>query len=250
MRSRFWFWSQLTLILMGAAGTVGLALVEVEQWHPTQAQLWSLLGLVGVTSVLGPAAVLVANRRTLRAALQTLQEYEVGTILEAAAIRIARMTGIDLFDLGLNAWLARGPFWRRELRRLGAVYHHRPPGPSGIRWYLGKGIIGRCAKLGRDVGLEVDSAFSEWEHVGSDKWEQEVPEEIRLELGFEEFALLASYYHFVLATPIIKEVKGRRTPIGCVVVEAPSGSESLLTDPDVRDALYTAGVYIVRYVGR
>lgn len=96
--------------------------------------------------------------------------------------------------------------------------HYVPP--SGIRWTKGKGVIGKCWALGKDVGRNLAAEFGGLAGIQKDDWEA-MPADFREGLTFEEFERTWDLIGCVVAVPIAAPSGAY---LGCVSVDAPGDS--------------------------
>ena len=75
-----------------------------------------------------------------------------------------------------------------------------------------------------------------------------VDPDLRLGLSWREYEKVRGKYGVVLASPIIDDRVSPARVVGCVAVDAPSGSRTKLTQAPVRERVASAGIAILRLV--
>ena len=186
---------------------------------------WQLASLVAI------AAIAIVSSFARSFGVVRARRVEARRRFVAKALRALPWAVHDLTDgavpvpvLGASAWRIRsvGPFHR--LRRVARERVKDEPGPSGITWTRGKGVVGRCWAQGRMQVVDVDDLWSSYLDCDEPTWEL-APEDVRMELTFAEFQRIRGKYGTVVAAPVFDEDENM---IGCVTLDAPFGHHDAL----------------------
>jgi len=237
------------VVVAGAAAVtaVGLGLhqAQVVALSPT-----TRTGLVAIAAVLAFVSSAVAAVGDWRRQRAEARRDDVGFALRVAGFAIQDLTGIDIRELGLAAYVLRRsplPPRREILARVHRERAARRPAASGIVWRPGMGVIGECVRSQEAVGQDVGADQAPYAEIDRARWAG-VPDHVKAGLTFEEFSLVVGKYHVVVAVPIIDERGARARAVGCVALDGPEGSYPALWTPDVRDALISAATTLRQYV--
>lgn len=206
-----------------------------------------LVALAAAVAFVSSTVVAVGDWRRQRA---EARRDDVAFALRGVAFAVQDLTGIDIRELGLAAYVVRrSPLrpWRQVLTRVHRERSARRPAASGIVWRPGVGVIGDCVRsqeaVGQDVGVD-QAPYADVDRAG---WAA-VPEHVKAGLTFEEFQRVVGKYHVVVAVPLIDDTRQRTRAVGCVALDGPAGSYAALWTPDVRDALMSAATTLRQYV--
>jgi len=141
-------------------------------------------------------------------------------------------TAVGLGDLGLHVWKKgwglsrRWPFLRRELHRLRTVRLGALPTLRPVRFYKGKGVVGRCWQANDEV---IEDNESRYAHIRSESDWLKLSTDQRDRLSYGEFVQTRDR-GAILASPI-RDRKDRF--VGCVSVDIGHGAH-IVRDPDLR----------------
>lgn len=103
----------------------------------------------------------------------------------ALAQDVSTRTGVSLDHIGVAIW---EPKWTRSGRRLicaGAERRGYKPAQSGIRWRVGKGVIGTCVKARKDAVADLEQLDEEFRKLTRREWNG-LPRDERLGLRARE----------------------------------------------------------------
>lgn len=190
-----------------------------------------VLALSGAKSVIGG----FLGRRSM------MEERRIQDALKTAYVRIVETSGIDYRDVGLHAFLLRRDPLRPWRRRLVGVARWRLMSTSpitAIDWMRGKGLIGRCWDMERNVGANL---AEEWgpEELSEDEW-SDLADEYRYGFSYDEYVKVQDF-GAIVAVPIID---GQSRFVGCVSADAPGETFDQLWHQDVLAYLHDAGLSI------
>lgn len=222
----------LAAVLAAAVGA-GLALQGAEVWSPSDSVVVSLIVTAAVLAGGSTAISAVSEFRTRR--LGARRDF-ADAILTGALWAVVDATGFDYRSLGLAAYRIQRVWWapwRRRLARIHRVRAHFRPAASGVRWTLGKGVIGACISQQQVVAQDLRTDYEALWPCSEEEWNTVAPPEARLGLTYAEFLDVRGKYDVVVAAPIL-DVSGATTrAVGCVALDGPSGSLERLDDDDV-----------------
>ncbi|HEV2087585.1 MAG TPA: hypothetical protein VGR21_04670, partial [Cryptosporangiaceae bacterium] len=115
--------------------------------------------LIVATAVISVGTTLLAALGEYRRQRGEALAQHARAILVPLAFVLQDLTGIDVRDQGIAAYLRRRLWWSPFRERLVRIYRERPrlSSASGVDWRPGVGVIGRCVALGQDVCVDVAS---------------------------------------------------------------------------------------------
>jgi hypothetical protein len=87
---------------------------------------------------------------------------------------------------------------------------------SGVKWSQGKGVIGRCWKRRQPQYHDLETHFAPYANHTKEQWQQ-LEDEARFGLTYEDFQVLRGKYGIVAAVPIVKDDKY----VGCITADLP-----------------------------
>jgi hypothetical protein len=233
--------------LVGAVAAGALLAKQVNLWNPrTTIPLWVALAIVTLQAVGMPVRAAISHFRAVRS---TEFREAARTALSTALMRLNALPGIELRDVGLNAFMVQrevDPPWRRHLHRVAKVRLSHLPGPSHIFWTKGKGVIGQCWAEENIVVGQTGPAWAPYLEYNSKAQWKTVPEALRLNLSFKEFRRIRGKYEEIVAVPIVDaNVRFR----GCVAVDLRLGAApGLLMTQDVQEIAQEAATTIGNYL--
>lgn len=230
---------RIVLAVLIAVGACILYLAEQDRPHPALVvaagvAVW-VVALGGLATAVDSA---IQSHRVKR-----LDEMRAPIAMRVLALRyeIAEITHIDRNALGISVYLVR-PHFRWFAPRLRPVYEDRRTVRrvrSGIRWRVGKGVIGLCVQESREVTVDTREVFEEFEADGDSSWMLRSHND-RMGLSSKEMRLAGTKYSVVFAVPIFR---GSRT-VGCIGLDAPPGSKPLVRQKAARLAMNSAATAI------
>lgn len=241
----------LALKVIWAVLAAGVALVltlgEAGAWKISASTKVVLITAAAVISV--ASTVLAATAEFRRQRGDALAGH-ARAILVPLAFVLQDLTGIDVRDQGIAAYVRRRTWWWPFRERLVRVYRERPrlASASGVRWRPGVGVIGRCVALGQDVCVDVGTLDEVLTGVTGEEWGQ-LDEEERLGLTYDEHVRLSGRYGVVLATPILLEHPTGGKVVGCLAIDGPVGSYDRIAATDVRAQAAAAAELIAEHLG-
>jgi hypothetical protein len=161
--------------------------------------------------------------------------------MRALAWDVHDASGIDVKTIGASTWVPSGIVLsggmpRRKLHRLARERVNDTPVPSGITWIKGKGVIGRCWRDQREQLHDAERLFVSHGNCSRRDWDA-LGEDERMGMSHGEFQKIAGKYGTVIAVPLIG--RGEKV-IGVVALDAPMGTISQLSSPDVTQAIGAA----------
>jgi hypothetical protein len=108
-------------------------------------------------------------------------------------------------------------------------------------------VIGRCVVESKDIAVDLAAVDRVLRRTTRKEWSTVDPD-LRLGLTWREYEKVRGKYGVVLASPIIDDRVSPARVVGCVAVDAPSGSRTKLTQALVRERVASAGIAILRLV--
>lgn len=135
---------------------------------------------------------------------------KLNTILIRELSEIARLSGVDIGDVGLHVW---HKFATEEdgqvLRRVARTRLSDITSSLTRDWKRGEGIVGWCWEKQTDVGLDLTD--TRYRHCSVDVWTQ-YPRSITLGLDQSDFLETTQHFKAICASPIVVG----ETFIGCI----------------------------------
>lgn len=172
-----------------------------------------------------------ANRETKLERLRT----PAARTITALIYELRDKTQIETEHLGLSLYLVRPRRFPRHRPRLTVLYEDRRGVRrvrSGIKWRVGKGVIGLCVAIRQHVVVDLRELDLLFEQKGDSGWPN-LDRALRVGLSAKEMREVKGMYAVVAAAPIFR--KGRA--VGCIGLDAPPGSKGLIDSDVVRDAM-------------
>jgi hypothetical protein len=239
----------LGALLAAAAGIV----LALEGAGLLDAPARLLVACIVVSAALAAVSTIAAAWSEWRKRRLGQQRELVEIVLNAAAWAVVDQIGppLDYRDLGIAAYRAersRWRPWRTELRRVHRVRASRRPVSSDVDWRPGKGVIGTCVSKGEVVAVDMARLYADLGEPSAAEWEQ-VPEDTRLGLSYEEYLDLRDKYAVVVATPIVDDTGPRSRVAGCVALDGPEGRLDDLATDEVLGLLAFAGRALLQQAG-
>ena len=158
-------------------------------------------------------------------------------LLQPVVLRIQDLTGIDVRDLGLAAYVLQRPGWWRWpwQPRLRRMYRVRPKiaAMSHVDWRPGKGVIGSCVERGQDVAEDVAALDDLLKDETRETWDSSRAHG----LTYDEWLDTRGKYGVILATPILGEDPSGSAVLGALVLEGPAGAFTTIVTDEVRSEL-------------
>jgi hypothetical protein len=247
--SRRWpEWADATIVLI-CTGLVGARQGNQLDWlwsDPTISQAtWLPLLLTSAAGFFGAFQPFRLLHEKRRGPLRLVWERRLLHVLGELVVRcqelasqdrsVGKDTTIGIGDLGLHVWKKswridyKWPFIRCELERLRTVRLGSLPALRQIRFYKGKGIIGRCWQLNDEVIEDIPARFA---NVQSETdWNKLSPAE-RDRFSYREF-MQTRDRGAILASPV-RDRSGKF--IGCVSVDIGKGVH-ILRDRSLRNTV-------------
>lgn len=229
--------------VVAAGATVVVALAGAGVPHGFWDNRMPLFGIaVAVLALSGikPAITRALGERSAQ------RERDIVDALKAAYVQIVEGTELDWKEIGLHAFVVRRSWprvWREHQVRVGRWRLKSTPAvASGVRWTLGKGLIGRCWELKKNVGANVTAEWGTTELTEAE-WEALDPS-LRYGLSHEEYQRVRDY-GAIVATPILND-DGRY--LGCISADAPGDTYDQLWADSVMEALHDAGLWVKQTV--
>jgi hypothetical protein len=167
-------------------------------------------------------------------------------LARATASRVSRAIGCHPDDIGVHIW------WRDEgdgteeavLRRVLRERSGSSPANNWAPWPSGKGVVGNAWKINETC--EIDLAQPELRAVDSVEPFEELPDDLRLGLSYQEFVVTRRDFRAVWATPI--QHTGTHAQLGVVSLNVdrdigiPFATLNGSVRPALRELAYMTGV--------
>ena len=239
--------AKIAWAVVAAGAALGLAFDQAEVWQVARGTKVALIVAAALISVGSTLTAAVGEYRRQRG--DALAGH-ARAILVPLAFVLQDMTGIDVRDQGLAAYVVRRVWWWPSRRRLVRIYRERPrlSSASGVEWRPGVGVIGRCVVLGQDVCVDIASLDDLLTGVTAAEWST-LDEDVTLGLTWEEHRRLRGRYSVVLATPILVEYPSGGRVVGCISVDGPPGSYDRIVASDVRAQAAAAAELLAEHLG-
>jgi hypothetical protein len=166
-------------------------------------------------------------------------------ILKGVLVQVRHATDIDVEVLAVRTYVVRRKLprpWQGALQLVtSADLHVGPPPHSNVRWVKGKGVMGWCweeADAGNALTVDVRGLAALARRVPPQEW---AALSARQTLGLTQAeADGMGSLGVVVAYPIRERPSGQFR--GCLVVEGPSGSQSVMGSKNVEEILATASM--------
>lgn len=237
------FWPVLRFVVVVPA-LVAIALQQAEIWEEPDA-VWKLGPFLAVALV-GAVEPLVTGIRDRRGARRVAREVTVREMLGQGLAQIEGLTRIPCAKLGASAYCLgrkrfRGPQRLHRIARLRLA----PQPASNVDWFVGKGVVGLCARREMDVTIDVFGlhepyrAADEWAHLDS---------ATTLGLSWQECELLRGKHGFIVATPVNDPASGR--VIGVVTIDGPPLGSAALDTGSVCAVVRQLATVVARGIAR
>jgi hypothetical protein len=178
-----------------------------------------LLAVVGIEEMIRRLAQTSTESRVSQ------YESDIHVILSVGLCQTAQKLSIQWDQIGVHAFLARGPRWRRRLVNIGGLRIGSRPTMSGPDWRRGKGVVGRAWEEQKPVKEEWQTYAEAHLSDGKAAWSQK-PAVERYGLSWGELYLTREYVG-IAAAPIFHK---NGSVIGCVAIDGP------ITGPALRSA--------------
>ena len=232
------FWP-ITRFAIAVPALVMIALQQSNTWS-SPSTLWQATPFL-IIALVGAVEPFVAGIRERITTLRIDREVTFREILGELLARVEYLTTIPCAELGTSVYkMGR---WRPGQRRLQRVARLRlaPRPASNVAWFMGKGVVGLCAELQTDVVCDV---FRLQPAITTpDEWEQ-LPGDITLGLGWDEYELVRGKHGHILGTPINHPRSGRI--IGVVTLDGLPEQSAVLDTETVRQSLREAATACAR----
>ncbi|MGZ4667817.1 MAG: hypothetical protein ACXVX3_04720 [Blastococcus sp.] len=206
-----------------------------------------MIGLVIVAASITLLGQLFGLWSNLRRRERGTLEQDVRTYLFAMYIKVLEDSKLAPSSVGFAAyelrrrWIWQLPHrgadgkmkwpWRRVLSRLDRHRATERIDTSRTVWTPGKGIIGLCVRNGAMTRADVKSLWAPLAGCSEAEWAA-ADEATRMGFTHREFQRRAAKAAVVWAMPIIRDRKnGQPEVIGCVALDAPTGSLAKLEQP-------------------
>lgn len=219
-RRRYAIAYRVTIALIIFVGVIVKGLVEGKVW--TTPPAWILPGVVFVVGAAALRDSVVSAIAKFTAPGRHERATNMRMALVAAMAEIAEHRGVSMTDLGANVFVVnKGPRWlppklrerwgwsRPHLERILRIRLTDNPQPSDVRWFKGKGTIGRCWALDKVQYMYwLPIAEKHGEGDLSDTAFKKLSATTRMEMTKQEFCSIAGKYAEILAVPL-KESDGQ-----------------------------------------
>ena len=221
---------------------IGLARNNSPAGYWTNRDHWVVIALF-LTALVPVVQVFVNERGELARRKSIEREKKLEAFLTAALRYIVGHARADWEDTGVQVFLVRRKkgFWKVQSRAAKVRLASVPS--SGIEWTEGKGMIGRCWKTRAYQAVDLQAHFAPHLECTAAQW-NELSEDTRYGLTFEDFSRVGSRYGFVAAAPILDAYDKY---LGCVSMDMPpkrDGDADALVQGEVRKALTTTAVLV------
>lgn len=221
----------------GAVAVVAAVLLALVETGPLASWEGAAPVLGGVAAGVGGVGTLVGVLGEARHRRREALRAEIDRLVDGYRYALFSKHGLSSFDVGVAVW--------KPGRRRALVSGHRKPVLSdglyrsrsrhrytstGIRWAVGKGVIGRCLETGDVIAEDLKSLWTPYRGCGREEWESLPFVEVRQRLTYEEFertqgtgsVIPDGHLTQVVAVPVLSGRGGRA--LACVAVDVPSGA--------------------------
>ena len=224
--------------LAGLAAAAATAYLVWAQLYPKETERFWEITSIAVVAVVAIGSSFARPLRIYTIDRLERERHKVSIVLRGLPWTVHELTNgkVPVQPLGASAWVVT-PWW--PFQRLHRIAHERineMPGPSGIRWSKGKGVIGHCWDQGREQIVDSGTFDKGHEDWTQDRWDR-LDVKTRRGLSYKDYKKIRGKYGTVIAIPMFDR---RERVRGVVVLDAPPGYHPLLKSPVVIEAVCAA----------